>query len=469
LAKQHLLLVDGDAESLHVMEVSLRKAGYTVTTAADGREALEKCQLGPPDLVLAEAELRGLDGFELCRRMRADDRLRRTPFILITGRAEERKAGVDLGVDDFVAKPFYIRDVVARVRLLLERREVERIEGREAQASLSGKISELGVADLFQSLERGKKSGALRLRDGRGRTGTIWFDEGAVLDAEVGRVAGEAAFHRLLHWQEGEFEIAFERTGHPARIALPTPKLFAEGLRRLDDWEHVVEQLPPLDRVFQIDYRLLSDRLAEIPDDVNGLLRLVDGRRTLREIIEQSDHDDLAAALILSKLFFEELIRPADPPRAGGAAPRAPGDAAGNTPEPAGVAWFEPHADARPPPPPAGSGAPRIVRFPARPRPAPPPPRDEPTLDAEPVAGTLEPPVEPPAAAALPPVEVPSPVAPLPAPPPPAPAVERSHAGWWIVAIAALLLASAGLAWKVFGARAAPADPPALAAPRDRT
>jgi len=402
LAKQHLLLVDGDPKSLRVMEVSLRKAGFTVTTAVNGRDALERCQLSPPDLILSDTKMPEMDGFELCRRVKGDDRLKGTLFIFLTGQksVEYKVRGLELGVDDYLTKPIYIREVVTRVKILVEKREKERLERRDQRASFSGSLTDMGLVDLVQTLEMGKKSGALRLQDGA-RSATVWLREGRIIDCEVGRLAGEEAFYRLLHWQSGEFAIDFKPVERGQRIALGPQALLLEGMRRVDEWGRIVEQLPPLDRVFQIDYRLLSERLAEIPDDVNGILRLVDGRRTLGQVIDDADHDDLAAASVLSKLFFEEIIRPAvpwrsheepantplplppPPPREW---PDAPHE---EPPEPEGVDWFAgPVAPERPPgdgaPPPAAGASepsppvpgpnddeetPRIVRFAARSRP----------------------------------------------------------------------------------------------------
>src|SRR3954467_5258515 len=84
VAKQHLLLVDGDAKSLRVMEVSLKKAGFSVTTAIHGQDALEKVQISPPDLVLSDTKMPVMDGFDLCRAMKADERFRQIPFVFLT-------------------------------------------------------------------------------------------------------------------------------------------------------------------------------------------------------------------------------------------------------------------------------------------------------------------------------------------------------------------------------------------------
>src|SRR5262249_2079570 len=83
LPKQSLLVVDADPRSQHILEVALRKAGFAVTTAADGAEALRKVQRSPPDLVLSELSLPGQDGVALCRALRGDSRLGGTPVVLM--------------------------------------------------------------------------------------------------------------------------------------------------------------------------------------------------------------------------------------------------------------------------------------------------------------------------------------------------------------------------------------------------
>ena len=98
-----------------------------------------------------------------------------------------------------------------------------------------------------------------------------------------------------------------------------------EGMRRLDEWGRMLEQLPPLETVFEVDYRQLAERLSEIPDEVNGLLRLFDGRRTLAQVVDDSDFEDLAALGIISKLYFEGLIRELGTPPSGAVASRQAG------------------------------------------------------------------------------------------------------------------------------------------------
>ncbi|WP_223636278.1 DUF4388 domain-containing protein [Corallococcus sp. EGB] len=310
MAKQHLLLVDGDAKSLRVMEVSLKKAGFSVTTAIHGKDALEKVQISPPDLVLADTKMPEMDGFELCKALKSDERFKFIPFVFLTNQksVEFKVRGLELGGDDYLTKPIYIKEIVTRVKMILQKAEKERIEKRETtKGGFAGSLADMGVVDLVQTFEIGRKTGVISIQGER--TGVVYFKEGRVIDAELGRLKGENAFYRLLNTFEGQFDVQFTTLDRPERIEVSTQGLLMEGMRRLDEWGRMLEQLPPLETVFEIDYHQLADRLSEIPDEVNGLLRLFDGKRALSRVVEDSDFEDLAALGIISKLYFEGLIR----------------------------------------------------------------------------------------------------------------------------------------------------------------
>ncbi|MFZ5470321.1 MAG: response regulator [Myxococcota bacterium] len=335
MAKQHLLLVDSDAKSLRVMEVSLKKAGFSVTTAVHGKDALDKVQISPPDLVLADTKMPEMDGFELCKVIKGDERFRHIPFVFLTNQksVEFKVKGLELGGDDYLTKPIYIKEIVTRVKMILTKAEKERIERKETKGGFSGSLADMGVVDLVQTFEMGRKTGSIKLEGER--SGAIYFKDGKVIDAELGRLKGENAFYRMLNTFEGKFEVQFLPVDRPERIEVSTQGLLMEGMRRLDEWGRMLEQLPPLETIFEIDYRQLAERLSEIPDEVNGLLRLFDGKRALAKVVDDSDFEDLAALGIISKLYFEGMIRelgtmPAETP----ATPKPGVDEWLNTPAP---------------------------------------------------------------------------------------------------------------------------------------
>ncbi len=312
MAKKNLLLVDNDAKSLRVMEVSLRKAGFSVTTAVNGSDALDKVRISQPELILSDTKMPELDGFEFCRQIKQDARLALIPFIFLTAEksVDSKVKGLELGVDDYLTKPIYIKEIVTRIKILLEKREKESLERRDPRSKFAGDLADMGIVDLIQTIEIGRKTGRIRVRRGDGKIAELYFRNGKVIDAELGRLKGEHAVYRLMVWNEGTFDIEFgasvsDRTD---AIELSSQGLLMEGMRRLDEWGRLLEQLPPLETRFVVDHRELVERLAEIPDEVNGILRLFDGRRTLLQVVEDSSFGDLEAMNVVSKLYFEGLI-----------------------------------------------------------------------------------------------------------------------------------------------------------------
>jgi len=309
LPKQSLLVVDADPRSLRILEVALRKAGFAVATAADGAEALRKVQRSPPDLVLSELNLPGQDGVALCRTLRGDSRLGGVPVLLMNAdRAQPaREAALQAGADDFLLKPLLIKELLARIRVLLSQREQARNAQRGAAAALTGSVGDLGLVDLFTSLENWQKTAVVRCEAGDGRTARVWVRDGQVVDAEVDPVAGEAAFYRLLTWESGSFQVEFGPVDREARSEAGTQALLMEGMRRIDEIARMAEALP-MSTVLGVDFPALASHLAEMPDELNGVLRLFDGRRNLREILSGSPLDDLSTMAAVQRLMGDGVL-----------------------------------------------------------------------------------------------------------------------------------------------------------------
>jgi DNA-binding response OmpR family regulator len=115
-----VLLVDDDADLVDLMGYALRREGYTVLTALDGQQALQRWETERPDLVLLDGTLPKVDGFEVCRRIRHASE---TPIIMLTARDQEADVvrGLKLGADDYVTKPFSAKQLAARMEALLRR------------------------------------------------------------------------------------------------------------------------------------------------------------------------------------------------------------------------------------------------------------------------------------------------------------------------------------------------------------
>jgi len=118
---RHALIVEDEENILLSLEFLLTQEGFTVTTAGDGAAALQAVRKQIPDLVLLDVMLPLIDGFEVCRRMRADAALRNTRIIMVTarGRESEVERGLALGADAYLTKPFSTRALMDKIRALL--------------------------------------------------------------------------------------------------------------------------------------------------------------------------------------------------------------------------------------------------------------------------------------------------------------------------------------------------------------
>ncbi len=124
---ERVLLVEDDPSIREVASLGLRGAGLSVETAADGREALVRFRAEPYDLVVLDVMLPQLDGFEVCRAIRRSSRV---PILMLTARGDtvDVVVGLELGVDDYVTKPFEMPELVARIRALLRRTHDQPVE-----------------------------------------------------------------------------------------------------------------------------------------------------------------------------------------------------------------------------------------------------------------------------------------------------------------------------------------------------
>ncbi|MDY6875058.1 MAG: response regulator transcription factor [Chloroflexota bacterium] len=122
---QKLLIVEDEPTLLETLEYNLTRQGYQVCTATDGLAALEMARQEQPDIVLLDIMLPGLDGFEVCRILRREMSV---PILVLTARADEvdRVVGLEMGADDYLTKPFSMRELLARVKALLRRVRLDR-------------------------------------------------------------------------------------------------------------------------------------------------------------------------------------------------------------------------------------------------------------------------------------------------------------------------------------------------------
>ncbi|MCM8778582.1 MAG: response regulator [Candidatus Omnitrophica bacterium] len=127
MAKKRILIVDDEPDVRDVLRIVLEAEGYEITEAGDGAEGLEKVSKRPPDLIILDFMMPKFNGPEVCREIKKDTLLRHIPIIMLTGRGEtsDKIKGIDAGADDYIVKPFEPSELVARVKMVLRRTEID--------------------------------------------------------------------------------------------------------------------------------------------------------------------------------------------------------------------------------------------------------------------------------------------------------------------------------------------------------
>jgi len=209
----------------------------TVTSANDGADALLKAADDPPDLLVTDYRMPGMDGRQLAESLKRRPRTAGVSVILLATKADitEKLSTADHAIDEFLEKPFFLKEATQRIKRVIDKIALEKMaKAASAGGVLRGSLLQMNVIDLVQSLEMGRKSGALTLthRDDRCE---LYFVEGQVTHAVYGSLTGDQAVFAVLRWTEGSFEIDFEFKSNRQTTTLNTQGLLMEGLRLLDE------------------------------------------------------------------------------------------------------------------------------------------------------------------------------------------------------------------------------------------
>ncbi|HXN23585.1 MAG TPA: DUF4388 domain-containing protein [Candidatus Dormibacteraeota bacterium] len=210
-----------------------------VIQANDGADALMKVIDNPPDLILCDYKMPGLNGRQLYEKLRGREQTRQIPFIFVASRSdiEERLRPLVDGVEDFIPKPFFLRDLVRMAKRVVDRLHLEKLQKLAARPGvIQGRLEEMGILDLMQSLEMGQKSCRLTLRRGSDLC-ELYFASGQCRDAKFGTIDGDEAVYQAMRWNDGEFEIDFNGANASERTTTTrsTTGLLMEAMRLLDE------------------------------------------------------------------------------------------------------------------------------------------------------------------------------------------------------------------------------------------
>lgn len=209
----------------------------TVTSANDGADALLKATDDPPDLLVTDYRMPGMDGRQLAESLKRRPRTAGVSVILLATKADisEKLSTADHAIDEFLEKPFFLKEATRRIKRVIDKIALEKMAKAAASGGvLRGSLLQMNVIDLVQSLEMGRKSCALTLTRQDDRC-ELYIVEGQVTHAVYGSLTGDQAVFAVLRWTEGSFEIDFEFKSTRQTTTLNTQGLLMEGLRLLDE------------------------------------------------------------------------------------------------------------------------------------------------------------------------------------------------------------------------------------------
>jgi response regulator RpfG family c-di-GMP phosphodiesterase len=236
LANRHTaLIVDPDPEETTVLEMRMIEQGFEVKIARTADHAISMIQNGDFELIVCEIDLQPFDGLTLCAQAKALEKNKAASWVLVAARADREviNHGSELGVKDFMQKPVNAEIAVAKLKNIVEQGRTEQ-KAAGGGRGVSGSLTEMGLPEIVQILAQGRKSGALRIRNGSD-SGEIHFIQGDIWNAMWGKFKGADAFYQMVRLTEGDFSLDPEFRSDNRVIQMSAEGLLLEGMRLLDE------------------------------------------------------------------------------------------------------------------------------------------------------------------------------------------------------------------------------------------
>jgi DNA-binding response OmpR family regulator len=238
-----VLLVDDNAMIREMLRQVLATM-CSVSIATDGADALLKAVECPPDLIVTDYTLPGLDGRQLLERLKSRANTSKIPIIMVASKADisEKLKMVQDSVEDYIEKPFFVKEAASRIKKVIDKIALEKM-AREApgESTLRGSLAQMNIMDLFQSLEMGHKSCSLTLSN-NGEKCQMYFSDGQINHATFGSTKGDDAVYKVMSWVDGTFSIDFTGSSAEHTTSRSTQGLLMEGLRLLDEANRDAEE-----------------------------------------------------------------------------------------------------------------------------------------------------------------------------------------------------------------------------------
>lgn len=279
-ARTKILIVDDEENIRHLLRLAFEE-GFEVLEAVDGIDAFDKALELKPHIILSDIMMPRLDGYGLYRKIKSRPETASIPFVFLSAKkdVDERVVGLEMGVDDYITKPFSIKELKAKVRSI-----TKKIKDLKELGSLEGLLKEVDLVDVIQLIEMGRKTGMLLLESSWG-PGRVYFDHGTPVYAMTEKWKGIEAFNIMLSWKEGRFRLDQKAVSIEPNIEHSGgQELLMEGVRLADEMEESLRSLPAGDAVLRT-----ADDAGNAEGELRKVVKAFSGGAAIRSALEISE------------------------------------------------------------------------------------------------------------------------------------------------------------------------------------
>lgn len=304
--KKLVVIVDSLSSQVKELIRLLKENQFEVIHLENGKEALQFCRSRQPSVLVTELSIRGMDGIELLRRLKANFMTRDIPIVITTKETEleDRLKTLELGIDDYVAKPYHPEEVAARLDTIVQEVEVIEQVRHNTEHGFAGNLSEMNLVDLIQTLELGKKSGIAHLVREHNE-GWVFFKDGQVIDAFLEGLQPSEALDSMLTWLDGSFQVSLHPIERVRTIHQSNREILLHGSKLIQQWRELTMQMPPLQNLYTIADNVEKE---DLPEDEKALLTLFAEPKSVLQGIEESALDNLTTLRLVKSLIEKGML-----------------------------------------------------------------------------------------------------------------------------------------------------------------
>ncbi len=302
----NIIIVDKDPKNLKILENNFIQAGFNVDKATTDVEALNLVKKRSFHIIISELSGPGIDGYRLLEKIQGDQSISNIPVVFLTVKSDSwnRIKSFKLGAKDFIVKPKHVKEIVSRIRMVLNRLERRNKEETIEQKKITGRLETFSVSDLVKVFGIEKKTGILSIFNENGLTGQINFNDGLITNARTDTLKAEEAILKMMSWNKGRFSMLFCDVNVSDIMSTSNFGILLQGAKRMEKREELLSELPSLEAVVvtSSNFKKIVDQ-KELASDLKGFLTLFDGERPLKRIIDDSQEDEITTLKRILKLY----------------------------------------------------------------------------------------------------------------------------------------------------------------------